>query len=272
MSRWNTLVATWKMHSRSQAYKRAKSNALHNIDEALRHKSRKWMVGLSGGKDSLAMAWMLKIHGSADEMMFAHAANEFLCPGMTECATKAAEKLCLDLDEFWPDWSPYSDGWGFLQGLPRSESVYSETITTQLHRRSASGNMLVAYQYANDFTACFSGVRADESHGRAMNRKMRGAVYTIAKDNTVMAQPIVDWTARDVWAALIESELEFPEHYRKILERFDISPESPRSRVDSLFVTERVNTYCATMHTTRVLYPELWRRLVDARPELGSEA
>jgi 3'-phosphoadenosine 5'-phosphosulfate sulfotransferase (PAPS reductase)/FAD synthetase len=266
------LVATWRQHAKTEAYRRAKYQALHAIDEALLHKSRRWMVGLSGGKDSLAMAWMLKVHGSASDMTFAHATCEFLCPGMLECSESAGEKLDLRLDIFEPDWSPYADGWAFLRSLPAAASIYDKSITSELHKRCASGNMLVAYQYANDFTGCFSGVRADESHGRRMNRIMRGTVYRIESDDTVMAQPIVDWKARDVWAAVIESGLEYPAHYRAIYERFGISPESPRSRVDSLFVTERVNTYCGAMHTTRVLYPKLWRQLVDARPELGNEA
>jgi len=269
---WEILEATWRQHAKTLAYRRAKDQALHNIDDALRNKSRKWMSGMSGGKDSLAMAWMLKLHGAASDTMFAHASSEFLCEGMTECAEASAETLNVDLDVFDPDWSPCADGWTFLRSLPASTSVFDKTVTSKLHKRCASGNMLVAYQYANDYSACFSGVRADESHGRRMNRIMRGAVYRIEKDDTVMAQPIVDWIARDVWAAVMESGLRYPEHYRRIYERFHISPESPQSRVDSLFVTERVNTYCGTMHTTRVLYPKTWRRLVDARPELGIEA
>ena len=269
---WAALEATWRMHSKTAAYRRSKDQALHAIDEALRHQSRKWMVGMSGGKDSLAMAWMLKCHGIGNDMTFAHAACEFLCDGMTDCAEKSAEKLNIDLDIFDPEWSPYVDGWAFLRSLPSASSVYAKELTSEIHKRCASGNMLVAYQYANDFTGCFTGVRADESHGRRLNRMVRGTVYRIEKDDTVMAQPIVDWKARDVWAAIYESGLEYPAHYRRIYERFQVSPESPRSRVDSLFVTERVNTYCGAMHVTRVLYPTMWRRLVDARPELGNEA
>lgn len=266
---WAALEARWRIHADSKQFRGALDRALFAVNEALEWKSRKWMGAISGGKDSLALAYVLKLAGlKRDDVRMAHAACEFLTPGMTESAEACADKLDWDIDVFDPDWSPYADGFEFLASLPRAQSIFDGDLLKQVHRKCASGNMLVAYQYDNGYTASFSGMRAEESRGRTMNRRMRGAVYHIAKDDTVMCQPIVDWNGIDVWAAIMRSGLEYPAHYRLLYERFGISPESPRSRVDSLLVTERVQTYCGSLGTAKVLYPKLFEKLIQARPEL----
>ena len=89
-------------------------------------------------------------------------------------------------------------------------------------------------------------------------------------DETWMVLPIVDWTARDVFALAVARGLPISEHYRKLLEKFLISPESPASRVDCVLTEDKIVARGAMVHL-RVLYPNLWSRLVSLRPELMKE-
>ena len=261
------LEATWRTHANGREFARKLTTAHQVVDDALHQVGpRAWFAGISGGKDSLALAWLLHEHGCASTARFAHASCELLTPGMTDCAEKVAAKYGVEIDVFDPDFDPYPDVWAFLRSIAH---LSRDQMCHELFRRCASGNMLVAYSYATGRNGAFSGMRAEESRGRTLNRKARGSLYKITTDSSWMCNPIGDWTSRDVWAAITIGELEAPHHYRRILERFGTHPETQNSRVDSVVVSEKINGIAGAMMVTRVLYPELWSRIHAANPTIA---
>ncbi len=264
---WVAFEATWKRHSQSREFRSAVHHAMQVTEDALSGEGVEWYAGVSGGKDSLALAWILSQSHAPSRVRLAHAASELLTPGMTDCAQECAKALGFKIDVFDPDFEPHADVWGYLSSIAH---LSREQACKELFRKCASGNMLVAYMYASGFTGAFSGMRADESRGRRANTTFHGELYKVHSDGTWMCNPISGWSARDVWAAVMLSGCRVPDHYRRLYERFCVSPESPQSRVDSLVVSERVSAFNGAMSTARVLYPELWRRIHAAAPTLAA--
>lgn len=261
---WDTWLRTWEAHSQTQAFKRRVQIAIEIAREGWDYAPGKLYCALSGGKDGVALAGVLAAAGLRD-VRHCHIHTPLNCPGMLECAEATAEKLDLDLDISEPE----EDVFHWLATAPRSASILDEALHGEFRKMFASGNMLVAYQYEHDFAGAFAGMRAEESKGRRWNRIMRGPLYKLSKDGSWMCLPIVDWSARDVFAAAVLWDLPIHPHYRLLLERFGTDPEHPSSRVDCMLPEERVTQLPAGMQC-RVLYPDLWSRLVSVRPELAA--
>lgn len=272
---WDSWVATWRAHAGSPQYRGRLRSSIESARDAFASLPRRmiagdpnecnWACALSGGKDSLALLGVLHLAG-LHEVPCVHVTSPLNTPGMAEAAEAAAVRLGFDLEIVEPDVDPHSDVWAFLQSLPGS-ILDDKGAGLEMRKRIASGNCLIAWQYDARVDGFFSGVRADESRGRTMNRRVRGRLYQRGSDGGAICQPIVDWSGRDVWGLITELGLEHPPHYRLLWERFGISPESPMSRVDCVITSERVAARGAIAHVP-VLYPELWRRLLDVRPEL----
>lgn len=265
---WQSWQQTWAIHARSPAYRSKVKRAVEIISEAER-KVGKLFCALSGGKDSLALLAMLRA-AQAQHVVAVHCSTPLNTPGMEESAESAADALGFAYEEVEPDLGESTDVWRLLRELPSDQSIISGDAGKQLRLKIASGNMLVAYLYQSEWRGSYTGMRADESRGRRVNRMVRGTLYRNSQDGTWMCQPIVDWSSRDVWAAIVNHGLIPPSHYQLLFERFGISPESPMSRVDCVITSDKVAARGAIAHLP-VLYPELWDRLVEIRPELRHE-
>lgn len=260
---WDGWMATWRLHAATGFFRHRLKRAVEIAEEGAR--GRKLFCALSGGKDGVALAGVL-VSAGLREIQCVHCHTPLNTPGMEETAIACAERLELELEIIEPD----RDAFEILDSLPKDISIFDERNNLELRKAIASGNMLVAYQYERGFAGAFSGMRAEESHGRAMNRALRGHTYQLKIDGSWMCCPIADWSARDVFAWLVHRDLPIHPHYRLLLERFGVSPESPGSRVDCVITTDGISGRGATAHL-RSLYPALWRKITDIRPELGRE-
>lgn len=256
---WDNYLRLWEGHAKTSAYLRRWDRACEHAARGITH--GRFYCALSGGKDGVAVAAVVNV-ACGHDVMLAHAHTELNTPGMLETAERTAELLDMDLDVFEPD----RDIWQWLRSWPKQYSLREREHRREFDRLFASGNMLVAYQYANGFTGAFSGVRADESKGRRLNRMFRGHLYQLAKDASWMCNPIGDWSARDVFACAVSRGLPIHPYYRLALEQLEIDPESPGSRVDCVVPREEVTRLPAAL-PLRVLYPDLYRRITAIRPE-----
>lgn len=263
---WSGWIATWRLHARSRAHRRRRERAVEIVREAAALGVR-WVACVSGGKDSIAT--LAAIQEAGVTMPAVHAWTEINAPEMDRCAREACGALGFDLDEIEPqdDAGRSIDVIEWLRSLPAEWDILDPATMREVQLRIASGNMLVAYQYARGLNGAVTGMRSEESRGRRLNELTRGPIYQIKIDSHWMCNPLELWTARDVFAVAVERGLPIHPHYQALYERFGVSPESPQSRVDSLLVPDTIATRGALV-LARVLYPELWSKLVDARPEL----
>lgn len=264
---WESFEMKWRVHAQTARFKRR----LHHATEVARDGAKlgRMFAGMSGGKDSAALAAVLCAAGLRETIPLVYCHSDLNTPGMEETALAIAEKLDMDLDIVEPDFPVGTrDVWQFLRELPREISIFDERNHLRLRKACASGNMLVAYQYDRGFSGAFSGMRAEESRGRLMNRKVRGDTYQIKKDGAWMCHPLADWDGLDVWAMIASCGLPSCAHYRTLLERYHVPPESPRSRVDCVLTEDQIVGVGSLEHLRR-LYPELYGRILRERPEIG---
>lgn len=239
--------------ARDGAAKMAASNEGHGPNRG------KGFGAISGGKDSVALAGIMAEAGL--EVTYCHASTELNVPGMDTASEETAERLGLTLEVIEPD----VDVWELLRtcDLKRGEHDRSD-----FYSAIAAGNMLVQYAYEGGFAGSYSGMRADESRGRKMNFRNRGPTYQYTTDRQWMCSPLAWWSATDVFAFLVSRELPIHPYYKMWTDRFREAPD--HARVDLVITRENVSRNGA-MAVVRLFYPDLWRRIVAARPELARE-
>jgi len=268
---WASHVAMWRMHAASREYQRTLRTAVNHATIAL---TAGRLVGcISGGKDSAALGHVLRTVELTNnvEIPCVYAHCDLNAPGQRESAEALADKLQLDLDII----EPTVDVWEFMKSIPSGQHILRPPAHVEMLKRFSAGDMLISYQYEHEFDGAISGMRGTdprdggESRGRMMNARTRGPLYKLASDGMWMSNPLASWTARDVWACIVSNDLPVHDHYQRLYERFKISPESPSSRVDSILVSDSIAAHGALEHT-RALYPRLYHKLVEIRPEVGT--
>ncbi|MEA3323706.1 MAG: phosphoadenosine phosphosulfate reductase family protein, partial [Euryarchaeota archaeon] len=103
------------------------------------------------------------------------------------------------------------------------------------------------------------GLRADESHDRKLNFLTRGFVYKKA-DGLTAAQPIADWSAKDVWAYITANGLPYNPIYDKT--RFE---ERNKLRV-APFGLGGWHVSLGSYVFMKYYYPGLWNRFCEKNP------
>lgn len=260
---WAGWEATWRVHARSRAFGQRVQEAVRCVQA---HAHRRLFVGLSGGKDSGALAAVVRLAG-ASHLPAVHAAAAFDLPGMVETAIAQAHAADLALDVV----APAQDGWALLEELHRQgQGAETDAGIAALDAVRAHGRLLLGWQYAAGYEGALSGLRADESRGRAGNRAARGLAYQYQADGHWMVNPLSDWSARDVYALSLREGIPLHPHYRALYETLGESPESPASRVASALGPE-AHSRRGRHAVVRVLYPALWRRLLQASPGLARD-
>lgn len=250
---WSTVEARLRMHARDAGFKRRVAGAMRRIrdidDEGL-----PLFLALSGGKDSVALAGMLVECDVYPHAVHVH--TELNTPGTLDVVDATIAMLGLSLDV----WEPEHDVWELLRIEPADKR-------DELFDKASSGSLLVSYTYAHheQWAGSWTGMRAEESRGRMLNARARGALYQLKIDGKWIAQPLLWLSPQDVLAYALDRGLPIHPHYRRAYERFGATPE--RSRVDCLVTPPGVAALGAHAEA-RVLYPDLWARIEEARPSL----
>lgn len=298
---WETWEKTWRVHARSRSFATKVTRAHRTIREA-RRRGLKLAVSLSGGKDSVAMSGLVaEVLATETEeqrrhrpVKLAHASGTLVFPDTLRVVEETADILGMELDVLEPDdieehvrrvakhyrvtpAQPRVDGsydeWSILETIPLSESIVDPTPMAFLLRACASGNMMVAYTYAEELDGTYVGLRANESKGRAAYAMHRGPIYQNKQDDCWMVCPLLStddagrWTSSDVYAYILDRGLPMHPYYRAAYEKMGLrDPE--HLRVDLSIVGSALATRGA-LAPIRLVYPDVWRRMVAVRPELA---
>lgn len=250
---WGTYTRQLQLHARDRGYRARIAGALQRIRD-IDAEGLRLFLAISGGKDSVALAGLLCEAGLQPHGV--HVNTDLNTPGTLDTAIAAATELGFALDLY----EPTHDVWELL-AQPFTDKC------DPLFDKASSGTLLVAYTYDHHdrWDGSWTGMRADESRGRAINSRVRGALYQLKSDQKWIAQPMLWLTARDVLAYAHVNRLPIHPHYALAYERLGVSPEM--SRVDCLVTPPGVAALGAHA-VARVLYPDLWGRIEEARPAL----
>lgn len=252
---WNVWMETAKAHSKTNLFKRRLAKARQVIADAaaLRLPSA---VMWSGGKDSTALTHLVCIDGGLDPPVFSEK-DDLDYPGEEEYVTLLARAWGLDLKIIRPAISPAC--W-------LAEHGHELEGSADIHSRAAGLSKDCFYSVVEKATAdcglLYLGLRAGESHGRAMNFYQRGSLYQ-RKDGKYVCTPLAAWQGIDVFAYMVMVGIPFLPVYQCIA--FMHADEPWRVR-KSWWVPGASGRY-GGVAWLRHYYPSLFRQLCRWIPQ-----
>jgi 3'-phosphoadenosine 5'-phosphosulfate sulfotransferase (PAPS reductase)/FAD synthetase len=177
-----------------------------------------------------------------------------------DCAFPEVETLLAET----PHCLKYPASEPFLETLAR----FGPHAGAELERatmRSTVTEPVKAFLSETGYNGAAYGLRAEESHGRHMNRITRGHVFYTKQFQIWMCQPICAWSYSDVWAYIVSNELPYCGTY----DRMWTLPE--REQRISYWAGE-TNRQQGRWLWLKRNYPALWQKLRSRVPEASSYA
>lgn len=178
-------------------------------------KAEKPYIAFSTGKDSVCMADL--VWRQRDDVPAVYFDAECAFPESIAVLERyeAAGKPIIR----WPC-EPILDTMERIGG-PSSDRCEAETMRSTVYRPIKS--LLEKYE----FNGVFLGLRDEESPGRANLSKFRGQLFWQKRDGLWECLPIARWTYLDVWAYILENEIDYCAVYDKLM-GLGLAPEDCR--------------------------------------------
>ncbi len=262
---WSAWLRLWAQHAQTPRFTERVREGIRLCRAGAEHTP--YFASLSGGKDSAAMVGLMVEAGLSD-FRCAVAHSSLTTPGSVETAVAVCERYGLSLDGEEPD----SDPFDVLRDLPAD--ALSPAFMDRLYRVCGAGNLMVNYAYKSHerpdggFVASFQGLRSDESRGRRMSLATHGAIYQNTVDGLWRVCPLARWTVRDVYAYCVSRGVPIHPFYQRYCDELSGDPEGHGARVDLVVAPDGIAQRGA-LQPVRRLHPELWARVVKARPEIA---
>lgn len=281
---WPDHVRRWLEHAKTPEFKARVARAV-DVARAGAEKGRLF-ASLSGGKDSSALAGVLAEAGVSVPGVYARSTFDYpgtsetidalgRAVGMTVYVLEPAEigrhveRICKKYGTPKPrkrrGMADY-DEWDLIRCFPPDVVLLDERPMADLVKAIGHANLLTDYTYKAGYDGSFHGVRAQESLGRHINYKTKGAVYRSSVDGKWSVTPIAHWSGKDVMAYVHSRGLPLHEYYEKAYATGLSRPDPARIRTGALPYSD-IAEKGVLVPVARV-YPDYWRRLTAARPEI----
>lgn len=255
---WSSWMDTVAVHAQTSAYRRRVDAARRVIGDSLDvsvDMNLAAAVMWSAGKDSTALTHLVCVDAGLRVPVYSEK-DDLDYPGEEEYVTDLAVQWGLDLRIIRPPVSPA--GW-------MAEHGHKLQGSDDLHSRAAGLSKECFYGVVESATAntgmIYLGLRAGESHGRAMNLYSRGPLYQ-KKNGKWTCCPLAHWRGIDVYTYLMEHDIPLLPVYRCIA--FMHADEPWRVR-KSWWVPGSAARHGGTAWL-RHYYPSLYQRLCDWIP------
>lgn len=244
---WN-LARLGEIAVRTNAYKRAKEKAVGNAIRAFQCSSKPYLA-ISGGKDSVAMAGIVDQAARAsgrDFVLWGHVSDASF-PGTEETIIATGERLNRQVIL---DRSPVS-----------AFDVVGQQSARQFGKQGYFFEAIARFIRSGGYDLAFVGVRAAESARRRKAARVHGDLFhsTVPAD-CLRSHPILWFRIEHVAAALIDYDLPIHPIYEKV------AVNDRNIRLGYVTALDLVNM--GTVVFLRVNYPDLYRKLIDAYPEV----
>lgn len=210
-------------------------------------------VSFSGGKDStVSLDLVRQVLPDAPAAFFDSGAE---LDGTREMVERAgAETVHPRLTML--DMARYAGWWGYASPVDPDSEFDAKQVLIQ----EPSETFVVK----RGLRVVVHGVRASESHGRAMHVGSRGELYR-GRDGTWYCMPLARWSLTDVWAYIASRGLRYHRAY-DALSAAGIPREGQRV---SGALGERGSGF-GRHEALRIVEPETWRRLAVEFPSLAT--
>ncbi len=248
------LLRIGETNSRLARYKTKKAKAIEVCREQLRTHSAPY-VAISGGKDSVAMSYLVDEAARAegiDFRLWAHVSDASF-PGTVETCQEVAERLGRPLDVY------------------ASEQSAFEYVNMEDKRKFGKKGVFFdsIREYARDKDLAFVGVRAGESKRRMTAAKAHGMVFHSADMGDVdVVHPLLWFSIYDVFSVLREYAAPIHPIYSKISVDVTNNANGEPRFIRLGYVTAQDLREKGTVLFIKLNYPELYARLVEACPDV----
>lgn len=237
-------ILKWKLRARTREYKKNIAKSRKIISEAM--KKGKMAVSWSTGKDSTAMCHLIKRMYPETEILIQF--DDCDWPEKKRYADRITSSFQWKPHVVIPDFSVWNR---ICKGTLGIEDFCS---TSNKLTQEGFLDLLLKKQKELGCVGSFLGLRAQESKARKMNFHKRGALY-IKKNNTWVCCPLSEWKTDDVFAYLIENNIEInPCYFNNQI----ISPEEIRL---SWAIPMPNQYFYADMEHIRRYYPKQYQRI-----------
>ena len=244
-----------RIQSKMQKYQDKKKRTVELCAELLDKYTNPYL-SISGGKDSVAMAYLV---GEAAELtgkpvrLWAHISDATF-PGTREICKKVAEDIHQQIDIY--------------------DCPFSAFDVVEDKRRRPFGKSGVFFgsirEYAKDKDLSFVGVRADESKRRKRAALVHGQVfYSKSMGDVTVCHPVLWYTLYDIAATLYEYQAPIHPIYYKTSIDFGKNSQGEEQFIRLSYITSKDLINKGTAVFLKLNYPEQYAKLYASYPEIG---
>lgn len=236
------------LHSQLRVFRWKLDRAQERVAEWL-HKVGNPYVAFSTGKDSTCTLSLVREQCPPVPAVYFDA----------DCSFPESQSTLQETGNLivFPTQEPLLETFRRFGGFEGGAALERETMRTTVYEPIQR----LIQQY--DFDGVAYGLRAEESHGRRMNAKVRGAVFQYKRDGLWGCQPIHDWTYDDVWAYIVINDLPYCGVYDRM---WDMPEEDQRLSYWAGSTKRRWGRWAWLKRN----YPSLFNRLAAEFPEARS--
>lgn len=246
----------YRLHSKFPAHQKRVQKSQEIIREALTQMERPY-AAVSFGKDSLVLMHMVIQERPDIPIVWSDRGLEAELPETYALIETLKEKYHINLVVLKPEISMFEIYRRY--GLPEIDDHVSRLTVKEINLVWT----FAKYTKETGSDGYFQGLRADESHGRTMMARKYGVLFTRKRDNFLTCNPLFWWTARDVWAYIVENKIPYHPEYDNT--KFRSREEIRLSNWSGLFMSRK-----GRMVELKSLHPDLYQRLVNEFPEVRS--
>lgn len=213
-----------RVHAQSQPFRRRLSGALAAVELALATATKPY-IAYSGGKDSLALMWL--VHSVREDVTVAWTDDELEYPEVVEhmaaLQAVAGDQMMIKrgTHEHAGWFTPWSERPYFRDPIPG-------TFDT--------GMSVDDWMAACGYDLVFTGVRGEESRRRRDALAQTGPLYRVASAVPWHCTPLAWWGEHDVWALIAREGLPYSPVYDRLDE---IGVKRERMRIGPLPLAHR---------------------------------
>lgn len=192
----------YQLCARLPSYKK-KLRKSKEVAKEIINKAEKPFVSVSWGKDSIVVAHLLWRQNSDIQMIWSDRGEEGEYPETYNLVEKWKEKFKINLLSLKPEMSMFEIYHKY--GIPEVTSDKTKDIVKNINLVQTIDHYAKQHQYDGRIM----GLRIDESRGRAHLGKRKGPLFFSKAQQIWICNPIIYWTARDVWTYIVENDLPY---------------------------------------------------------------
>lgn len=243
-----------RLRSKMSAYQKKKNEAIKICENALLTHEAPY-AALSGGKDSVAMAFIINDAAKKcgkDFRLWAHISDASF-PGTEETCVKVSEMTGRQLD------------------ISRSDKAFEMLSAKEVSAFGKSGVFFSEVRkYNKTKDVAFVGVRANESKRRMKAAKIHGDVFlSNSMGGITVVNPLQWFDVFDVAAALAEYNAPIHPIYRKVPVETGNNSNGEPLFIRLSYITAKDLWNRGTLVFIRINYPDIYAKMLKYCPEIS---